>query len=239
MAPREPPPGGAEPERFDPGALAELPPELALPRLPAGRHGLPRSLVVRNQRLRIVGAMLHLLPRHGYPGTTIGHLTRKAGVSRTAFYEQFENKEQCFLATYDLAGQWLCERVERVVSADDEWPARVRAGVSEALRLLAANPELAHLIAVETQQAGLAARQRQQACLAHFAEALRAGCSGPDELPADLEELLLGGVLSLIARHVDAGRSEQLSEVTAELVECLLLPYLGPGKTSQIAARAA
>lgn len=228
-----------EPPRFDLAGLAELPDELALGRLPVGRHGLPRSFVARNQRLRIVAAMLRALPRHGYPATTIGHVTQEAGVSRAAFYRQFASKEECFLATYDLAGEWLCQRVEEAVDPDEEWPARVRAGVAGALRVLAGNPPLAHLLAVEAAQAGPVARERQQACLGHLAAVLRAGRPHREDLPAGLEELLLGGVLSLIARYVDAGRAEQLPEATAELVHYLLIPYLEPEETRRIAAQAA
>jgi AcrR family transcriptional regulator len=224
----------AEPERFEPDALADP----ALSKLPVGRHGLPRSVVARSQRQRIVAAMLRVLSREGYPRTTIGHLTREAGVSREAFYEQFEGKEECFLATYDLAGQWLCERVERAVDPGDEWPARVRAGVSEALGLLGANPALARLFAVEALQAGPAARERQQACLTRFAEALRAGRPGGEQLPAELEEMLLGGVVTTIGRYVDAGHPERLPEATTELVEYLLIPYLGVGETKRIARAA-
>jgi len=231
MAPAERSPGG-EPERFDPRALASLPPELALARLPAGRHGLPRSFVAHNQRLRIVAGLLRVLPEHGYPATTIGHITGEAGVSRAAFYQQFAGKEECFLATYDLAGGWFCECVERSVAAETEWPARIRTGAAEALRLLAANPLVAHLMAVEVPQAGRAARDRQQAMLDRFAAALRAGHPGRAELPEDLADLLLGGVVSLIARYVDSGRTEQLPEATAALVELLLIPYIGERKAS-------
>jgi AcrR family transcriptional regulator len=228
---------GDEPERFEPDSLAaDLDPELALARLPAGRHRLSRSFIARNQRLRLIAAMLRVLPRHGYPRTTIGHVTAEAGVSRAAFYEQFEGKEKCFLAAYDLAGEWLCERVERAASdADEEWPARVRAGASEALRLLAANPAIAHLIAVEALQAGPAARDRQQACLGRLAAALRVGRPDGGQLPQELEEMLLGGVVATIGRYVDAGRTGQLPDATAELVEYLLIPYLGPAETTRIA----
>jgi AcrR family transcriptional regulator len=214
----------AEPERFEPDTLAELPPEAALSRLPPGRHGLPRSFVAGNQRLRIVAAMLRVLPRHGYPATTIGHVTEEAGVSRATFYGQFKSKEECFLTTYDLAAGWLCERVERAAAGDEEWPVRVSAGVSEALRLLAANPLLAHLIAVEALQAGSTARRRWQACLARLAVALRAGRPRDTELPAEIEQLLLGGAFSLVARYVDTGRTERLGEATAELTHYLLTP---------------
>ena len=179
--------------------------------------------------------MLRVLPQHGYAGTTIGHLARDARVSRAAFYQHFEGKEECFLATYDLASQWLCERVERVVVAEDKWPARVRAGTSEALRLLAANPNLARLFAVEALQAGPAARERQQAFLARFAEALRAGRPDGPELPVELEEMLLGGVVATIARYVDGGRTAQLADASAELVQYLLIPYLGPEETRRVA----
>lgn len=233
------PSAGGEPERFEPGVLEELPAGLALGRLPAGRHSLPRSFVVRNQRLRIVAGMLRTLSQHGYPATTIGHITTEAGVSRAAFYKQFAGKEECFLATYDLASDWLCERVEQAVAGEKEWGAGLRAGVSEALDLLAANAAVAHLIAVEAPQAGPVARERQQACLARFAAALLGGRSSGGEVPTDIEELLLGNAVLLIARYVDSGRAERLPDATAELVERLLIPYLGQRETGAPRSRLA
>ncbi len=224
-----------EPPRFDPVGFAELPDKLALGQLPPGRHGLPRSFVVRNQRLRIVAALLRTLPRRGYADTTIGHIIGEARVSRAAFYGQFAGKEECFLVAYDLGSAWLCEGAEGA-AGDEPWPARVRFGVGEVLRLLAANPPLAHLIAIETLQAGAAARKRQQASLARLAGILRQGRPERPELPEDLEQLLLGGALSVVARHVESDRVEELPEIEAALVECLLIPYLGPAKSRRIAA---
>jgi AcrR family transcriptional regulator len=217
------PPADAESDRFEPEQLPELPAELALSQLPAGRHGLPRSFVARNQRLRIIAAMLRVLSRHGYGELTIGHLTREAGVSRATFYSQFESKEECFLATYDVAAGWICERVERVVSAGQEWPESARAGVAEAMRLLAANPDVAHLIAVEALQAGAAARHRRQRCIERLAAVLQAGRPTDIELPEDLEELLIGGTLSLVGRYVDTGRVEQLPGATLDLMALYFL----------------
>ncbi len=226
------------PDRFEPDALAELPDELAFSRLPTGRHGLPRSFVERNQRLRLIAAMLRALARRGYPAATIGQLTREAGVSRSAFYAQFENKEQCFLATYDLAAGWLCERVERAVAEQERWGAGVLSGVAEALRLLAANPPVARLVAVDALQAGLAARERRHACVTRLARALRAGRPRDPELSVDLEELLVGGALAHVAGYVNTGRTERLAEATPELVQYLLIPYLGSAETKRIASRA-
>lgn len=216
-------PAADEPERFEPAELPELPAELALAQLPAGKHGLPRSFVARNQRLRIVASMLRVLPEHGYAGTTIGHITREAGVSRAAFYKQFENKEECFLATYDIASEWLCDRVERAVATEQAWPEGVKAGASAAMLLLAGNPDIAHLIAVESLQAGAVARRRRQACIERLADVMHARRPSDAELPEDLEQLLIGGTLSLVARYVDSGRIEQLPEATADLVALYFL----------------
>lgn len=216
------PQADAEPERFEPGDLPELPAELALSQLPSGRHGLPRSFVARNQRLRIVAAMLRVLPEHGYAELTIGQLTHEAGVSRASFYGQFKGKEECFLATYDIAAEWLCERVKGA-AADERWPESVRAGVREAIRLLVANPDVAHLIAVEALQAGTAARRRRQVCIEHLAAILRTERPVDAELSEDLEQLLIGGALSLIGRYVDAGRIDRLPDATADLVALYFL----------------
>jgi len=235
MAPTEPPSSGEGPNRFEPDtldALDGLPAELAMARLPAGRHGLPRSFVAHNQRLRLIAAMLRVLPLHSYPATTIGHVTREAGVSRAAFYQQFAGKEELFLATYDVASRWFCGSVERAVAGEEAWSVRIRTGTAEALRLLAGNPLVAHLMAVEALQAGRAARERQRALLDRFAAVLRADHPGREGLPDDLADLLLGGVVTLIARYVDSDRSERLPELTRALVEFLLVPYIAGEEVS-------
>jgi AcrR family transcriptional regulator len=196
-------------------------------RLPTGRHGLPRSFIESNQRLRIIAALLWVLPERGYATTTIGDVTAEARVSRAAFYANFKDKQDCFLATFDLCARWFCEHVEAAVAEHSDWRGRVRAGAAEALRLLAANPLVAHLIAIEAAQAGQVGRERRQSLLDRFAVVLRAHHPGRPDLPDDLADLLLGGVVSLIARYVDAGRTEQLPEATRTLVEFVLIPYLG------------
>jgi AcrR family transcriptional regulator len=216
-----------------------LPAELALARLPSGRHGLPRDFVARNQRTRVVAAMLQVLPQRGFATTTITDLTREAGVSRAAFYSQFDGKEECFLATYDLATGWLCDEASQAVDPDANWPERVRAGLAAILDLLAANPPLACLVAVEAPRAGEAARKRQRSFLAHFAEVLRAGRDDRAELPVDLEELLLGGAIALVARYVETARADRLPEARAQLLEYLLIPYLGRSETRRFTAQAA
>ena len=72
-----------------------------IPGLPSGYTGLPRELVAASQRQRLLHGVTATVARKGYGPTTIADITRGARVSRDTFYEQFANKEACFLAAYD------------------------------------------------------------------------------------------------------------------------------------------
>ena len=73
-------------------------------KLPGGRrgvHGLSKDEVAADQRRRLQGAMIVAVDRQGYQKTTAREVCRLAGVSERAFYELFDNKQGCFLASYD------------------------------------------------------------------------------------------------------------------------------------------
>jgi AcrR family transcriptional regulator len=74
-------------------------------RLPKGPHGLSREQVEGSQRERILDAVLDAVGEHGYADATVAHVTAAAGVSRTTFYEQFDNKRDAFLTAYDAFGE--------------------------------------------------------------------------------------------------------------------------------------
>jgi AcrR family transcriptional regulator len=74
-------------------------------RLPKGPHDLTREQVEASQRQRLLDAILDVVGEHGYAGTTVAHITKAAGVSRTTFYEQFRNKQDAFLTAYDQFGR--------------------------------------------------------------------------------------------------------------------------------------
>ena len=57
---------------------------------------------MRNQRTRMHGAMIEAVAINGYERTSVKQVVGLAGVSRRSFYEQFANKQECFLATYDV-----------------------------------------------------------------------------------------------------------------------------------------
>jgi AcrR family transcriptional regulator len=221
--------------------VQEYPPELS--RLPPGRHGLPREFVVHNQRERLIAGLAEAVAENGYAGTTIGHITRHAAVSRRTFYEHFASKDECFVAAYDTVMAELRERIGEAFEEQDEWPLAVRAGIEAMLAFLASEPNLARLSMVEALVAGPVVVERYDAAIQSLVPYFWAGREGRspevlERLSPTTEEALVGGMVSLISRRILAGKTEELESLLPDLVEFTLTPYLGSTEAAKIAGRA-
>jgi AcrR family transcriptional regulator len=63
------------------------------------------------QRERLLGGMAKAVSRRGYTDATVAQAIAYAGVSRSTFYEHFEDKEACFLATFSELAPVLGEEL--------------------------------------------------------------------------------------------------------------------------------
>jgi AcrR family transcriptional regulator len=208
-------------------------------RLPIGRHGLPRELIRAHQRNRLLAGAVAELGERGCLATSIATVIKAAGVSRSTFYEHFADKEACFLTAYDEVLAWLEREGSAAVDRAASWPAKVRAAVDFTLGALAADPNLGRLVSAEIFLAGPAAAARHRQLVDRLCEPLRAGrAESPvaSRLPANLEPTLIGGAVSLVARHIAAGDGERLAELAPEITYFLLLPYLGAAAAQSVAA---
>src|ERR1700682_6499004 len=129
-------------------------------RLPHGPHGMEREEVARHQRARLYGGMIESIAQRGYAGTTVAHVIGLAGVSRRAFYEQFANKEECFLATHDI----IVARARKVAmdawARERGWDNRRHAACKALFDDIAASPKGPRLVLVDSLGLGPQARAR-------------------------------------------------------------------------------
>jgi AcrR family transcriptional regulator len=204
-------------------------------RLPPGRHGLPRDVVAENQRERLLNGVVEAVAEHGYNATTIGKITAAAKISRRTFYEYFDGKEDCFLAAYEMIDAHVRESVLAAGDPAGPWPERVRARLAALLEVLARDLAVARFYLSEPRTAGgpIAARYRDAMQL--LAEAIR-----PAETLADMDvevrdQVLMGGITTLIARRIKAGEAESLSDLLPDLVELVLAPYMNREEARQLA----
>lgn len=220
-----------------PGGSPEYPDELA--QLPHGRHGLPQEFVEHNQRERLIVSFTHLVGEVGYNEATIGATTSGAGVSSRTFYRYFETIEDCYLAAFDTAIGRLAEPLREALESETEWPLRIRASLAALLTQLAGDPATARLLTAEPFVAGSAIADRYHALIEQLAPYLHAGRACRDDkadpLPETTEKGLLGAINGLIARQVNAGGADRLSDLLPDLVQFALTPYLGPAEARRIA----
>ena len=210
--------------------------------LPAGRHGYSREQVAHHQRERLIAGLAAAVAEKGYAAVTLSDIVRHAKVSRRVFYANFEGKEECFLAAFEVVAEHLRELVAEAAGEAERWPAQALAALRAALAFLASEPDLARLCLLESRAAGPAATARFAAAVAEAAPPLARGRGERpegDRLPASTEDSTLGALVSLAQRKVAAGEAERLEDLLPDCAELVLLPYLGPAEAARLAREAA
>jgi AcrR family transcriptional regulator len=190
---------------------------------------------IESRRQLLLEAMIRVVGAKGYKATSVADVIEEAGTSRTTFYKHFEDKQECFLAAYDM----LVERVfaEVVAGCDGEqpWLERVRSGLAKIVELFALDPRLARTAIVEVAAAGAEARRRHWDAVSRFTEFLEGGreLAGGRELPENIALMAAGAVSGLIFDELLVGRGDRLPELLPDLVFALLVPYIGPSAATE------
>lgn len=207
--------------------------------LPAGRHGLPRDYVVENQRARLLVGIVGAVAWRGYNAATITSIAETASVSRHTFYDNFQNKEQCFLAAYDRAAEDVEAAIVVAAQAPAEWPEKVKAALTALLGFFASEPDLARFFWLEPLGAGQLIASRHREAVGALVMLLTVDHPPSPTVPPlseTAQAAVVGGIVSLISKRVNAGETEHLGQLLPDLLELLLAPYLGSDQAERLAA---
>ncbi len=210
--------------------------------LPAGRHGFTREQVAHSQRERLIAGLATAVAEHGYAAVTITHITEEAKVSRRVFYANFEGKEECFLAAFEVLAGHVRELAAEATAPIPDWPHQAIAAARAVLVFLASEPDLARLCLVESQSAGPAVAARFHDAVHEAVPLLELGRAERERdrpLPDSTEESVIGALVSLASRKVAAGEAEQLEDLLPDCAEFILAPYLGAEEATRLARAAA
>lgn len=198
-------------------------------RLPRGRHGLPREIVERSQRERLLAATVRVTPAKGYEATTVADILAEAGVGRESFYELFDDKLECMLAAHAILIDDLDGAVRAAYARPGSWPERFRWALGAALEWFAADPEASRFALVELVPAGPISRERFRQVFARFVGLLEDGIGADAPRPdlAQASDLAVSAALARIYEEIQQGRTAQLRELLPTLTFELLVPYVG------------
>lgn len=216
---------------MSPGALpAEEPASEGKWTLPRGPHKLPREVVADNQRQRLMAGMVRAFATHGYAQMTVEHVLTEAGISRATFYENFESKQECVFVAHEEAFDRLAGELFRACARESDWTAKVAVGIAAAIAYAVREPEEAQLLIVDSVAADPRLAERVLASNDYLVGLLRNGreqCPGTAALPELTERTLIGATTSVIGKRLLSGQADQLRDLEPQLVQLVLMPYVG------------
>jgi TetR/AcrR family transcriptional regulator len=196
-------------------------------RLPHGPHRLARNEVVRHQRARIHGAMVEAVARNGYERTSVKQVIGLAGVSRRSFYEQFANKEGCFLATFDMIALRELRRISKAYrAADGGLEERLRAVFERIAEQAQDSRKASTLVLVEAETAGTGGTLRLRKAAATCEHLLsRSFLESPEAvpLPTPVVRGITGGLHGAMSSALRAGRLGEGPVMAQEMLRWTLL----------------
>lgn len=194
--------------------------------------------------------MAELVAERGYPTVTVADVVARARVSKRTFYEQFAEREDCFLATYVALAEEPLQRIAAVAAdpAVQQLPLTEQVGraVSAYLEAMAERPALTRALLTEIASAGARGRAVRGAVLHRFADQLvalaeegRARHPGVAPLPPTLALGLVGGINELVLDTVeesedpgekgsDGPAPDRLAELTGAVTDLVVAVLLRP-----------
>jgi AcrR family transcriptional regulator len=183
----------------------------------------------------MMDAMAQLCAERGYEATKIADVVSRAAVARKTLYDNFDGKEDLFLAALEATVADASHVVEDACDgvgggeAPDLRDARVEAGLGALLALLGERPAAARLVMVEALSATPAAAARYEEAVHRFVALLRRAGGRERRLPETIEETLVGGVAWVVQQQVRRGDAGTLAELRPEMTNFVLSPYHGVG----------
>ncbi len=199
--------------------------------LTSSRRGAGREHISEIQRTRILVAMAEVACERGAGDASVGRVVDRAGISRRTFYELFEDREDCLLATLAAAIAHASVYVTAGYDLTAEWPERIRSGLEALLSFLDCEPALGRLAVVQSLGAGTRALELRRSAIDRMVAAVDRGretMNGSSSVTALTAEGVVGGVVSVIHGRLVSDEHGRLAELLNPLMSMIVLPYLGP-----------
>ena len=206
--------------------------------LPRGPQALPPEQVAADQRERLYEATIKAVNERGFVATTISDLVAGAGVSRRSFYEHFENKEECLLATYDELIRRLTARIIAAYDPDEQWMQQIEAIVRALFEASSDRPDAARLISVEMGAAGPVGIERwarDAELLTAFFVTVFEQAPGEGSVPQPVARAIVGALRTILYSRVRRERSSrslkiELQKLPPDVVAWILSFYPTPAE---------
>lgn len=180
------------------------------------------------KRQRILKGMLEAVGTRGYEQTTVQDAIASAGLYRQAFYDNFEDKEDCYLHAIDAGSAWIELAMRRAAADQPTWRGQLRGALAGMLSFLDEQPEIGRALLVEVHAAGESAVEKRTEAMERAAQMMdRAREESDDVAPAISAEAVVAGILAVLHTRLAARQAEGFARLLPELMYLAVLPYFG------------
>jgi AcrR family transcriptional regulator len=190
----------------------------------------PELKLVTSKRQAILDGMLEAVGAEGYEHTSVRTVLDRTGIYRQAFYDNFTDKDDCYLQAYDAG----VERVEALVltaaKEESSWTGKLRAGLGALLDFLDAEPDIGRALVVEVHAAGPEALAKRTAAMGRinsFLDKAREVAGKGESPPAIAGEGVAAGIHAVIHSRLATGSSDGFRQLLPEFMYFAVLPYFG------------
>jgi len=180
------------------------------------------------KRQRILEGMLQAVGTQGYERTTVQDAITNAGLYRQAFYDNFVDKEDCYLHAVDAGSAWVELAMRQAAAGAGTWRDQLRGALDGLLSFLDEQPEIGRALLVEVHAAGARAVEKRTEAMERAAAMMDRAREESDGLaPAISAEAVVAGILAVLHARLAARKSGGFRGLLPELMYLAVLPYFG------------
>jgi AcrR family transcriptional regulator len=177
---------------------------------------------------RILQGMLIAVGNQGYERTTVQDAIAAAGVYRQAFYDSFNDKEDCYLQALDAGSAWVELAMRDAALGEITWRDQLRGALAGLLRFLDEQPAVGRALLVEVHAAGPRAVAKRTEAMARAAAMVDlARKESGDGAPAISAEAVVAGILAVLHSRLASGQTSGYLPLLPELMYLAVLPFFG------------
>jgi AcrR family transcriptional regulator len=188
-------------------------------RLPPGRSG-DREAARREQRSRLFAALVATCAEKGYEATAVEDLLRTSGVSRATFYEQFDDKLDCFRAAEEEIVAAAIGAIAQALEGEGDAAERSHTALAAFVRLVVAQPAAARMCLIESYAAGEVGMEPVRKAIDWIVVLARDAAEempGHAGMPPELLRGIIAGLYQVIYERLLAHREADLPDLVDEL----------------------
>jgi AcrR family transcriptional regulator len=187
-------------------------------------------LVSSPKRQRILEAMLEVVGGSGYEVASVRMVLDHAGLYRQAFYDEFADKEACYLDALAFGVAKMEAIVSAAADSAEDWRGKLLAGIGAVLDALEADPAIGRALIVEVHAAGppaLKIRSEALKRITDFIDSARHASTAMESPPPIAAEGIVAGMHAVVHAKLAAGDGAGFRELLPDFMYFAVLPYFG------------